>query len=70
MCVICDHGGWLSTNTFVQPIAKNALTILVNLSGDDEVLKLLAEDDKFVETLLVKLTVSCLGCHTCEQKWG
>jgi hypothetical protein len=32
--------------------------MLVNLSGDEEVLKLLAEDDKFVETLLVKLTVS------------
>ncbi|KAJ5550726.1 hypothetical protein N7461_005424 [Penicillium sp. DV-2018c] len=38
------------------PIAKNALTMLVNLSGDDEVLKLLAEDDRFVEDLLVKLT--------------
>ncbi|CAG7986425.1 unnamed protein product [Penicillium nalgiovense] len=38
------------------PIAKNALTMLVNLSGDEEVLKLLAEDDKFIETLLVKLT--------------
>ncbi|KAJ5409695.1 Oligopeptide transporter OPT superfamily [Penicillium crustosum] len=38
------------------PIAKNALTILVNLSADEEVLKLLAEDEKFVETLLAKLT--------------
>ncbi|KAF3024645.1 hypothetical protein E8E15_009448 [Penicillium rubens] len=38
------------------PIAKNALTMLVNLSGDEEVLKLLAEDDKFIETLLAKLT--------------
>lgn len=40
--------------------------MLVNLSGDEEVLKLLAEDDKFIETLLVKLTVSHLGCHTFE----
>ncbi|KAJ5468700.1 Oligopeptide transporter OPT superfamily [Penicillium sp. IBT 31633x] len=39
-----------------SPIAKNALTMLVNLSGDEEVLKCLAEDDKFVETLLAKLT--------------
>ncbi|KXG45401.1 Uncharacterized domain UPF0507 [Penicillium griseofulvum] len=37
------------------PIAKNALTILINLSGDEEVLKLLAEDE-FVEDLLAKLT--------------
>ncbi|KAJ5774660.1 Oligopeptide transporter OPT superfamily [Penicillium paradoxum] len=39
-----------------SPIAKNALIMLVNLSGDEEILKLLAEDDKFVETLLVKVT--------------
>ncbi|KAJ6001677.1 hypothetical protein N7499_002462 [Penicillium canescens] len=38
------------------PIAKNALTMLVNLSGDEEVLKILAEDDQFIETLLLKLT--------------
>ncbi|KAJ5975183.1 Oligopeptide transporter OPT superfamily [Penicillium waksmanii] len=38
------------------PIAKNALTILINLSGDEEVLKVLAEDDEFIETLLFKLT--------------
>lgn len=38
------------------PIAKNALTMLINLAGDDEVLKLLAEDDEFLETLFVKLT--------------
>ena len=56
-------GGRLSADIFVQPIAKNALTMLVNLSGDEEVLKLLAEDDKFIETLLAKLTVSQDGCH-------
>ncbi|EGC45482.1 conserved hypothetical protein [Histoplasma capsulatum var. duboisii H88] len=38
------------------PISKNALTILINLSGDDEVLKELAEDDAFLETLLSKVT--------------
>ncbi|KAJ5600578.1 hypothetical protein N7450_001645 [Penicillium hetheringtonii] len=38
------------------PIAKNALTILINLSSDEEVLKCLAEDDDFIETLLFKLT--------------
>ncbi|KAJ9300283.1 hypothetical protein DTO271G3_2400 [Paecilomyces variotii] len=39
-----------------SPIAKNVLTMLVNLSADNEILQLLAEDDAFLETLLVKLT--------------
>ncbi|KAL4880514.1 hypothetical protein BJY04DRAFT_79527 [Aspergillus karnatakaensis] len=38
------------------PIASNALTILVNLSGDQEVLDNLATDDAFLETLLLKVT--------------
>ncbi|KAL4959183.1 protein HGH1 [Aspergillus stella-maris] len=38
------------------PIATNALTILVNLSGDQEVLDKLAGDDAFLETLLLKVT--------------
>ncbi|KAL4911876.1 hypothetical protein BDW62DRAFT_195953 [Aspergillus aurantiobrunneus] len=38
------------------PIASNALTILVNLSGDQEVLDNLASDDAFMETLLTKVT--------------
>ncbi|EFR05517.1 hypothetical protein MGYG_08533 [Nannizzia gypsea CBS 118893] len=38
------------------PIAKDALTILINLSADDEVLKELAEDDAFLEALLKKVT--------------
>ncbi|PLB44669.1 DNA-binding protein HGH1 [Aspergillus steynii IBT 23096] len=38
------------------PIAKNALTILINLSADEEILANLANDDAFVDTLLVKLT--------------
>ncbi|CAG8244368.1 unnamed protein product [Penicillium olsonii] len=37
-------------------IAKNALIMLVNLSSDEEVLKLLVDDDKFLEDLLAKLT--------------
>ncbi|KAL4738116.1 hypothetical protein BDV11DRAFT_190332 [Aspergillus similis] len=38
------------------PIASDALTILVNLSGDKEILDKLATDDAFVETLLNKVT--------------
>ncbi|KAJ5152830.1 Protein HGH1 [Penicillium canariense] len=37
------------------PIAKNALTILINLSSDEEVLECLASDDEFLESLLKKL---------------
>ncbi|PSN71851.1 DNA-binding protein-like protein HGH1 [Corynespora cassiicola Philippines] len=38
------------------PIAKNALTILINISSDAEVLKSLANDDAFLETLLSRIT--------------
>ncbi|KAJ4349610.1 Protein hgh1 [Didymosphaeria variabile] len=38
------------------PIAKNALTILINISHDGEVLKSLANDDAFLETLLSRIT--------------
>ncbi|KAL2038776.1 hypothetical protein N7G274_008534 [Stereocaulon virgatum] len=38
------------------PISKNVLTILINISSDQEVLKLLAEDDAFLETLLGRVT--------------
>lgn len=44
----------------VQPIAKNALTILINISSDVEALKCLAEDDAFIESVLSRVTVSCL----------
>jgi hypothetical protein len=40
-----------------EPIAKNALTILVNLAEDDEVLKSLVDDDAFLESLLRRVTV-------------
>ena len=39
------------------PIAKNALTMLVNLSEDDEVLKSLVDDNEFLESLLRRITV-------------
>ncbi|KAJ5116512.1 hypothetical protein N7456_000860 [Penicillium angulare] len=38
------------------PIAANALSILVNLSADEEILKNLTEDDEYIEVLLAKLT--------------
>jgi hypothetical protein len=39
------------------PIAKNAYTILINISSDPEVQKALAKDDAFLETLLSRITV-------------
>ncbi|KAI9699499.1 MAG: hypothetical protein M1820_007130 [Bogoriella megaspora] len=39
-----------------NPISKNALTILINLSGDAEVLKFLAEDNAFLESLLLRIS--------------
>lgn len=42
---------------FSQAIAKNALTILINISADAEILKTLAEDDAFLESLLLRVTV-------------
>lgn len=38
------------------PIAKNALTMLINISHDGEVLKAL-NDDAFLEILLSRITV-------------
>ncbi|KAL9620024.1 MAG: hypothetical protein Q9160_005402 [Pyrenula sp. 1 TL-2023] len=39
-----------------QPIAKNAVIILINLSNDDEVIRYLAEDDALLESMLRKIT--------------
>ncbi|RHZ63205.1 protein HGH1 [Aspergillus thermomutatus] len=50
------------------PIAKNALTILINISSDQEVLANLAEDDAFLETLMVKITVSILTSSPCNDE--
>ncbi|TKA28357.1 hypothetical protein B0A50_03824 [Salinomyces thailandicus] len=38
------------------PIAKNALTMLVNISDDSEVVKSLTEDEVFLESLLRRVT--------------
>ncbi|CAI6340454.1 unnamed protein product [Periconia digitata] len=38
------------------PIAKNALTMLINISDDAEVLKDISQDDAFLETLLSRIT--------------
>lgn len=47
----------VDTDWNIQPIANNALTILINISVDHDFLKLLAEDDAFLETLLGRVTV-------------
>ncbi|KAL8895689.1 MAG: hypothetical protein Q9207_008061, partial [Kuettlingeria erythrocarpa] len=38
------------------PIAENALTILINISTNPEILKSLAEDDAFLESVLARVT--------------
>ncbi|KAL8931269.1 MAG: hypothetical protein Q9211_007096 [Gyalolechia sp. 1 TL-2023] len=42
------------------PIANNALIILINIATDPEILKSLAEDDVFLETILGRVTVRYL----------
>lgn len=42
---------------FSQTIAKDALTMLINLSADGQILRFLADDDDFVELLIAKVTV-------------
>lgn len=46
---------------WVQLIAKNALTILINISSDEEILDHLIEDDALLETILGRLTVCQLA---------
>jgi len=41
----------------MQPIAKNALTILINLSEDRSIIEYLIKDQAFFETLLFRITV-------------
>lgn len=46
------------------PIAKNALTILINISDDEEVRENLVADDAFLESLLRRITVcQCSSSH-------
>lgn len=41
----------------LQPIAQHALTILINISDDGEVLTALAEDEEFLESVLGRVIV-------------
>jgi hypothetical protein len=51
------------------PIAKNAFTILINISSDTEVLRSLANDDALLETLLSRITVCQFSnCHAAKHK--
>lgn len=43
--------------TEIKPIARNVLTILINLSDDKEVLQNLAKDENLLESLLLRITV-------------
>jgi len=45
------------TNIWGKNIAKDAITILINLSTDKDVLEYLASDKEFIKTLLERLTV-------------
>lgn len=47
-----------------QQIAKDAITILINLSIDREVLEFLASDKEFIVTLLSRVTV----CQSCDSQ--
>jgi hypothetical protein len=41
----------------IQQIARDAITILINLSTDKDVLEFLASDKEFISTLLERVTV-------------
>ena len=41
----------------LQPIAQHALTILINISDDGEILSALAEDEEFLESVLGRVMV-------------
>lgn len=43
-----------------KPTAKHALTILINISSDQEVLRDIVNDDAFLESLLLRITVCLL----------
>lgn len=50
------------------PIAKNALTMLINLSDDGEVVRNLMEDEAFLESLLLRVTVKSRGLDTNDSQ--
>lgn len=45
--------------TLIQKVAEHALTNLINLSGDPDVLECLASDEKFLDLVLSFLVVCC-----------
>jgi hypothetical protein len=46
------------TDTHAKKVAEYALTILVNLTADSDVLRLLATNDRFLDAILARLMVS------------
>lgn len=50
-------------------IAKNALTILINLSEDEEIYDVLISDDEFMEAVLKRITVRwAFGSEIIKQR--
>ena len=43
-------------------IAKNALTMLINLTDDEEIVKNCVDDEVFLENLLKRVTVRTPAC--------
>jgi hypothetical protein len=62
----CRYASLLWLTGEFQPIAKNALIMLVNLSDDPQILDNLAPDDAFFELLLQRITV-CQSLIVCMQ---
>lgn len=55
MKLVRDKG--LGANTSLQKISEHAVTILVNLSGDQEILENLATDEKFLDVVFRRIVV-------------
>jgi hypothetical protein len=52
-----------------QTVADHALTILINLSVDRDVLENLATDEKFLTIILDRVAVSRAIDTTCRHRW-
>ena len=54
------------------PIAKNALTMLINLTDDEEIIKTCVDDETFLENLLKRVTVNrpsvSTDCHAIADR--
>lgn len=70
--MICsvDNPMLLIVLTSCQQIAQHALTILVNIAADAEVLKFLASDDKFLDVIFSRITVRYLPSPLCRGDPG